>query len=164
MKKVSTSVERWVSNHFPNFYLKLVQQPRKYFKFRTERTLSRGAALSKSQHPSIIFFTTQKCASRYVDKVIRRLVLAEGMVHADYDAYVTMVRMPIEQRPFATQQNMRIAFAPTGYYYGPIGTYREIPDLDQYRVVLQLRDPRDLLTSLYFSTAFSHAVINPKLM
>ncbi len=164
MKKVSTSIERWASNHFPNFYLKLVQQPRNYFKFRTERALSRGATLSKSQHPSIIFFTTQKCASRYVDQVMNHLALAEGMVHADYDAYVTMVQMPFEDRPFANPQNMRTAFVQTGYYYGPIGTYREIPDLDQFRVILQLRDPRDLLTSLYFSTAFSHAVINPKVI
>lgn len=164
MKKVSTSLERWVSTHFPNLFLKLVQQPRNYFRFRTERELSRGVTRSQSSHPSIIFFTTQKCASRYVDSVIARMAMAAGLVHADYDAYVTMVRLPKKQRPFSSESNMRTAFRQKGYYYGPIGTYRNIPDMENYRVVLQLRDPRDVLTSLYFSTAFSHAIINPKVI
>ena len=30
--------------------------------------------------------------------------------------------------------------------------------------MLNLRDPRDVLTSLYYSTAYSHAVISPKLL
>ncbi len=164
MKKTSATIERWISNRFPNLYLNLIQQPRNYFRFRTERNLCKGNQLSQSSHPSIIFFTTQKCASRYVDSIIHRLVTTAGMVHADYDAYVTMVKMPVEVRPFSSEANMRQAFQPQGYYYGPIGTYRGIPDLDQYRVVLQLRDPRDMLTSLYFSTVFSHAIINPKMI
>lgn len=164
MKKTVGSFERWVGNHFPGLYLNLIQQPRNYFRFRNERVLASGLKLSESKQNSILFFTTQKCASRFVDQVITRLASVEGMVHADYDAYVTMTRIPKGSGVFASQQNMRRAFHPIGYYYGPIGTYRDIPDMDQFRTVLQLRDPRDVLTSLYFSTAFSHAVISPKLV
>lgn len=164
MKKLTSSIERWLSSRFPELFLKWVQQPRNLFRFRTERELNRGKPLSKSSHPSILFFTTQKCASRYVDSVLDRLASSAGLVHADYDAYVTMVKMPAQQGPFAGEAAMRRAFRPQGYYYGPIGTYRPIPDMDKYRVVLQLRDPRDVLTSLYYSTAFSHATINPKLL
>lgn len=164
MKKIGTSVERWFSNHFPELYLRLIQHPRNYSRFRVERKLSSGAHISQSDKPSILFFTTQKCASRYVDGIISRLATTAGLVHADYDAYQAMVPMPVSERPFANERNLRIAFHARGYYYGPIGSYRDIPDLDQYRIAVQLRDPRDVLTSLYYSTAFSHAIINPKII
>jgi hypothetical protein len=58
----------------------------------------------------------------------------------------------------------KTAFRPKGYYYGPIGTLRNIPRLEEYAVLLQLRDPRDVLTSLYYSTAYSHALISAKVV
>jgi hypothetical protein len=164
MKKFTTSIERFLSQQFPYFFLTFIQKPRNHFRFTKERQLSKGVLLSKSDHPSILFFTTQKCASRFVDSVFTQLTGAASIVHADYDAYVTMVQKPRNERVFANDINMQKAFHARGYYYGPIGTYRSIPDMPRYRVVLQLRDPRDVLTSLYFSTAFSHAVINPKLV
>jgi hypothetical protein len=164
MKKLSTSVERWVSNHFPNAYLRIVQGTRNYFRFKIERRLLKGESLSSSDHPSILFFTTQKCASRYVDKILGKLTTSAGLIHADYDAYAAMVRVPKDERLFTREDKMQVAFKSKGYYYGPLGTFRKIPNLSSYRIVLQLRDPRDVLTSLYYSTAFSHALISPKLL
>jgi hypothetical protein len=53
--------------------------------------------------------------------------------------------------------------APRGYFYGPFrglddssGVPREWPDLSPYKIIIVLRDPRDVLTSLYFSIAYSH--------
>ena len=86
------------------------------------------------------------------------------MVHADYDAYVSMIKVPKLKNPFSPEGTLSSAFNSHGYYYGPIGTYRGIPNLENYKIVLQLRDPRDVLTSLFFSTAYSHAIINPKLL
>lgn len=162
MKKFAGWAEAKFSKHLPLAYYHLVQRPRIAYKFRTEEKLAQGAQLSANQNASILFFTTQKCASRYVSTLISRLSTAAGMVHADYDAYVAMKKVAAEHNPF--KGALPTAFSPNGYYYGPIGTYRDIPALEKYRVVLQLRDPRDLLTSLYFSTAFSHAVISPKLI
>lgn len=86
------------------------------------------------------------------------------MVHADYDAYVAMVKVDVKKNPFSPNGSVYTAFKSTGYYYGPIGTFRSIPNMEKYKVLLQLRDPRDVLTSLYFSTVYSHAVISPKLI
>jgi hypothetical protein len=51
----------------------------------------------------------------------------------------------------------RHIFKPSGYLYSVFGGMVEgIPALDDYHVVLMLRDPRDVLTSDYFSIAHSH--------
>lgn len=39
---------------------------------------------------------------------------------------------------------------------GPIRRPIEIPNPSQYRIILHLRDPRDVLTSLFFSHCYSH--------
>lgn len=164
MKQFAKRVSRVFSSRFPVFYYNLIQRPRLFFLFGKEKQLARGVELSKNSHPSIIFFTTQKCASRYVSEILAQLAQSAGMVHADYDAYITMIGVPKEKNPFRSDGTLDIAFKLKGYYYGPIGTYRAIPNLDKYKLLLQLRDPRDMLTSLYFSTAFSHAIISPKLI
>lgn len=162
MKNLASQFDRWMRQRFPQAYYHVVQRPRLRFQFRAERRLATGAASSHSERRSIVFFTTQKCASRYVSELIAKLAVPARMIHADYDAYVSMVRVPREINPF--QGAMGTAFQTKGYYYGPIGTLRNIPRLGEYSVVLQLRDPRDVLTSLYFSTAYSHALISAKVL
>jgi hypothetical protein len=50
-------------------------------------------------------------------------------------------------------------FREDGYLYSVFGGMIEgIPNLDRYKIVLIARDPRDILVSHYFSTAFSHPV------
>lgn len=54
----------------------------------------------------------------------------------------------------AAQEHMQ----PTGFYYGMArGPYvKDMPALANLRLVVQLRDPRDCITSAYFSYAKSH--------
>jgi hypothetical protein len=48
-------------------------------------------------------------------------------------------------------------FRPHGYLYSAFGGYPiGIPDLQKYRVILVVRDPRDILVSRYYSKAMSH--------
>ena len=157
-------LDRFLQQQFPQAYYSLVQKPRFFFRFGKERKHSRGMSLSHSKHQSILFFTTQKCASRYVGSLIGQLARSEGMPNIDYDAYVTMSNVPDEYRPFSKNGSLEIAFQSNGHFYGPLGTYRNIPKMKDYSIFLQLRDPRDVLTSLYFSTAFSHALINQKMV
>ncbi|MCH5373480.1 MAG: sulfotransferase domain-containing protein, partial [Planctomycetes bacterium] len=57
-------------------------------------------------------------------------------------------------------------FLPKGCAYAPLrhpNLHLALPHLDQFRVILMTRDPRDCLTSLYYSVAYSHAEPeNPK--
>jgi len=47
-------------------------------------------------------------------------------------------------------------FSPTGFFYVPLRNAVTVPGIDDYRVILMLRDPRDVLVSLYFSVSYSH--------
>lgn len=38
----------------------------------------------------------------------------------------------------------------------PVRFYVNIPEIEQYNIILHLRDPRDVLTSWYYSKAYSH--------
>ena len=157
-------LDRFLQQRFPQIYYSLVQKPRILFRFKNERKHSRGHSISESKHRSVLFFTTQRCASRYVSSVIGKLALSEGMPNIDYDAFVTMTKIQDQYNPFSKSGSLDKAFQSKGYFYGPFGTNRIIPRFKEYSVFLQLRDPRDVLTSLYYSTAYSHALINQKMV
>ncbi|MCW5874055.1 MAG: sulfotransferase domain-containing protein [Anaerolineales bacterium] len=162
MRSLLRKLEAFARTKFPKLYFYLVRRPRLYLAFSTERKLATSTKPAASQQASVLFFTTQKCASRYVSEVLAQMADAHGLVHADYDGYVTSFKVKSHKNPF--QDAIHTAFQPRGFYYGPIGTLRNIPNMESYKVLLQLRDPRDLLTSLYFSTAYSHAIVSEKLI
>ena len=164
MRKWIAGIDRAFQTRFPFVYYQFIQRPRLFFRFQTEKQLVRGVSLSKSEHSSILFFTTHKCASRYVSRLFSTLTEEVGMVPVDYDAFVTSSKVPLSLHPYKDEGTLSTAFQSRGYFYGPIGSYREIPKRKDYRVLLQLRDPRDVLTSLYYSTSFSHALISEKVL
>jgi hypothetical protein len=47
---------------------------------------------------------------------------------------------------------------PEGHIYGPYRRYHPIEGIENYRLVLNIRDVRDVLTSHYYSIAYSHGV------
>ncbi len=105
-----------------------------------------------SSRPSTLHFTLHKCASVYLRTKLHALADLIGLAPLDLDGYFFDSAQP---QPFVVR--------PRGYFYGPFrclddafGVRREWPDLTGYKLIVVLRDPRDVLTSLYFSTAFSH--------
>jgi hypothetical protein len=164
ISQIRKRLGNWLSRKFPSFYYRAISGPKVRKRFALEKQLAAGAKLSRSVRTSILFFTTQKCASRHVNSVLGSLIAGTRLVHADYDAYLTTAYPGKHLNPFDPAGTLSLAFHPKGYYYGPIGSYREIPNADKYKIVLQLRDPRDMLTSLYYSTAYSHELINEKMV
>ncbi|MGB3535683.1 MAG: sulfotransferase domain-containing protein [Microcoleaceae cyanobacterium] len=108
-----------------------------------------------SQAQSIVFFTAHKCASVYINNILRKIVSDAGVIPIDFAKYLWQDGRSIESILNSTQKAEK-AFKPKGYFYGSFREFRAIPDLDQYKIILILRDPRDVLTSLYFSHAYSH--------
>ncbi len=135
--------------------------------FQNERLLQQGKAKSKSNHQSILFFTTHKCASTYTRSILRALTQNIGMIPIDLMRFV-QAEFGKQLKEISNSEAEEILgvefFQSKGYFYGPLRYYIdwEIEALEDYKIMLMLRDPRDVLTSLYFSIAYSHSIPQQK--
>ena len=105
----------------------------------------------------MLFFTVHKCASTYVRKALRHLADEHlDLVPVNFAAFYhnTTAADTYEQ----IQANADRIFRPMGYLYAPVRHPVVVPNIDDYRIVIMLRDPRDVLTSLYYSLAISHGL------
>jgi hypothetical protein len=114
----------------------------------------RGELSPRTDRPSVLYFTLHKCASVYLGKKLHKLARKIGLAPLDLDGHF-----------FDSGRPQAFAPRPRGFFYGPIrsydeayGTTRQWPSLADYKVLVVLRDPRDVLTSLYYSMAYSHAI------
>jgi hypothetical protein len=142
-----------------------------------------GGLPTKSKHPSVFFFTVHKAASSFVGRMLLRIAVKHQMNPIDYEEYLNSERNDFDghaarrllesvlretysggaqfAESLAAVKHYELArlFPENGFHFGPLRKphlLRELPNLERYRVLIQLRDPRDCLTSLYFSKAFSH--------
>jgi hypothetical protein len=127
-------------------------------RFPVERQLLEGTHVSDSLHPSIIHFSVNRSATQYVRRILRQLAKENGITPADLSHYSYSNDMPYLDHLTAEQMEVyKHVFKPKGYIYSPFGGFvHGIPDLEKYLIVLVIRDPRDVVTSLYYSMAFSH--------
>jgi len=123
---------------------------------------------------SLIFFTVHKCASAYVDRILKRLT-KDFLRPVDFEAFFwahkpSALKYDLEKYLHWKADNPKEAikqsaddvdglFEHKGYCYGAfrklIGV---IPNLEMYKIILMLRDPRDILVSLYYSLRYSHEI------
>lgn len=100
--------------------------------------------------PSLFFFTFHKCASVFITRCV--LQRSRGLTHVDHAA-----------RMFVGNAGALRVFAPRGHLYGPLRLSADGPVLDGLvmpaldaahrdgiRTCLMVRDPRDMLVSLFF--------------
>jgi tetratricopeptide (TPR) repeat protein len=112
--------------------------------------LDRHQALSDRQ--SVIVFTLHKCASVFIAEIFRKLSQESNITYIDLEGFYWLKG---EKVPLNSIQKI---FQPYGYCYGPCRYFYNVPNLEKYKIVVHLRDPRDILTSMYFSWAYSHAL------
>lgn len=128
---------------------------RHLWRYKEERRLLRGATRSSTE-PSGLFFTVHKCASTYVRRALGHLAGHLDLRPVDFASfYYHTTALDTEQ---AIGANADRIFRPTGYLYAPLRHAIAVPNIDAYRVVVMVRDPRDVLTSLYYSLAVSHGL------
>jgi hypothetical protein len=126
--------------------------------FRVELDLIRGEHRNTSEHPSIIHFSVNKAATQYVKGILSRCASEIGMTPVSIHDYAFGTDFPyLDHLSASEMQKYEHIFKPNGYLYSMFGGMIEgIPALDKFRVVLMVRDPRDVLTSSYYSIAYSH--------
>jgi hypothetical protein len=127
-----------------------------YWRYRRERALLEGRLLVSNDRPSCLFFTTQKCASTYMTRCLKYLNKQHlGLYSVDLESYIWGYT-PHSVTPYL-QSRASDFFFHTGFFYAPLHRFIPLPDMRDYRVLLMLRDPRDVLVSHYYSLAYSHA-------
>jgi hypothetical protein len=131
--------------------------------FPEERKLYFNRDISvEGKRPSVAFFTLQKCASTFTPKLMKLLsdkyldltcVDLEGYL---YNKTEESFNGELVNRPWILQQ--------TGYVYCPLRYALDLKYLSNITILLMLRDPRDIMVSQYYSSAYSHEVpVEPNL-
>ena len=125
-------------------------------RWSTEFALLEGKDISSSTHPSIIHMGLNRSASQWIKSVLRRVSETEGLVHVRWNEMAFDSSYPFLDRLESVEEYQHI-FKPRGYLYSAFGGYPVgIPNFARYKVILAVRDPRDILVSRYYSKAFSH--------
>ena len=116
-----------------------------------------------STRPSIIHFSMNKAATQYTRHILEQCAVKHDMTAVNIHAYAFDSDFPyLDQLSAEEMRAYQHIFKSTGYLYSTFGGMIEgIPDLERYKTLLMVRDPRDILISEYYSTAFSHATPAP---
>ncbi len=152
---------KWFRLRFPSFFLYLVIKPLNCLRFKEEKKFFKGTLKPEVTKPSILLFTTHKCASTYTSKILKKLSDKEAYKAVDIEACLALTERPVPD--FYHQKNRLDQLdQPTGFFIGPLRYFVKLEGLHKYKIILVLRDPRDVLTSYYYSKLYSHIVINRK--
>lgn len=152
-------IKNWIKENFFPLYFYLYRLPKSYLKFSEERKLELGKDFSFGEKKSILFFTVHRSASSYLGSLLQEIASEMDYVHANFDSYFANKQVPVN-KAFEDKSFLEKAFNDRGYIYGPMRSIRKIPELGHYKILLVLRDPRDVLTSYYFAVKYSHGVLS----
>ena len=127
------------------------------FNYSNEFKLFNGEKLSKNDKESLLFFTIHKCASTYMQKCMK--YINEKYLYLNYVNLEGYIYEYLDQNIYQLIKDERQKlFYPQGNLYSPLRTYIPVEDIGKYRILLMLRDPRDVIVSNYYSTAYSHSL------
>jgi hypothetical protein len=122
-------------------------------------------ATQKKQKKSIIFFTQHKSASTFAAKILSNIGSANlGLKHVNYPNLISDVGCYFKfGERYSNEndwyfENCKSLFKNNGYIYGPHRAPFMIPEIDLFKKIIFLRDPRDSLISRYYSFGFNHGV------
>lgn len=154
MSKIKDMLRSVIFNTPPLFQLFLS------LKFGVEQALVRGQHHASSDHPSIIHFSLNKAATQFTKGLLKEAARANQITPVHINEYAFFTEFPYLTSLTAEEMvNYQHVFQPRGYLYSAFGgLVPGIPDLEKFKVVLMIRDPRDILVSWYFSIAFSHSI------
>ena len=141
-----------------SIYQYIYLQPRGFFSLRNERHLVEKKIKSKSEKKSIIFFTTHKAASSFFDKFFNTVIKENDYIKINFDEYILRYPNKDTQNIYYKNSNDK------GFIFAPIRKFQEFNKIENYKVVLLLRDPRDVLVSHFYSTLISHPINSTKII
>lgn len=134
----------------------------KLFYFKTEQKLLKGEFKGDSNSPPVILLTVHKAASSLLSLRLAPFFQRNGYTVADISSYFAKTGLQQRSEFLKSEQQQRNVFCTPGVFHCAIRWEVNIPCMDKVKIILVLRDPRDVLVSHYYSTLYSHPEINPE--
>ncbi len=107
--------------------------------------------------PSVFLVGLPKAGSTLLNLTLRPLLKSAGLTYVNLQGAMNELGVPPRNYP----PELNAAFQPAGYAFGGFrslpGPSSILPSYASGRTILLIRDPRDMLSSLFFSVAFSHS-------
>jgi hypothetical protein len=123
--------------------------------FHIERRVLKGIHRSPSTERSILFFSIYRGGSTFVGELMKKIAREVGLTPVDLDGYFFSLGRGKEWEGQGRVRR-RVPYQPRGYFYGPFRSFnRGISNLEDFKILLVLRDPRDVIVSSYYSI-YSH--------
>ena len=153
IRRIATSVRRTLKKAPP------VQSWETYRRFRVERALLNNKAVATTEQTSVIHYSVNKAATQYTKRIMLRCGAENGLIPVCMSDYAWVKDFPYLFTLSADEVRRYLhIFRPHGFLYTVFGGLVEgIPDVDRYRTVIMIRDPRDVLVSGFYSYGKSHA-------
>lgn len=109
---------------------------------------------TNSSDESMVFITIHKAGSVFVNDVLNIVAEENGLIPVDFAGEA--FREGVKEWQYCVDKSPLLR--ERGYYFGAFrGPYVDkFADLSQNRILMQVRDPRDCIVSLYYSYRFSH--------
>jgi len=136
---------------------RILFKPKK--KLTTEQQQILTAWDSLNLPPSVIFYTTHKCASVFVDKL---LITITNNSEYQLKNYATAIRSLGDRvyvgSPYEDflEKAYDQLYKTRGEIYAPQRRPLDFPGREKFKHIFFLRDPRDVLISSYYSFGYSH--------
>jgi hypothetical protein len=114
---------------------------------------------------SALFYTTHKCASTFMQKLLIKLSAEGDYTLNDYASAIWSLgnKLDINQDKknylqHFLEKNYDRLFYLKGEIYGPLRFPIDFPNRKAFQHLFFLRDPRDVIVSSYYSFGFTHAL------
>jgi len=128
-----------------------------------EERLLDGSFRPKIGRPSVALFTLHKAGSSFLSERLAPLHKKAGYAVADFEHYLIRLGTP-QSNPFEEETTCRRIFSAQGVFHKAIRQPIHPDWLGETKVLLVTRDPRDMVTSYYFSLKYSHVVSSPDVL
>jgi hypothetical protein len=152
-RKLEKSVKENDRSVLAKAYIKLLDVARPLY-FSEEFLLLNGLkGKVESDQKSVLFFTVHKSASTFIEKTVLELLKNKTLATINFSGYLSKRK---QEAYYNDDRLMKKVLRPRGYFYGAFRSFYNFPGLDKFKILLVLRDPRDVLTSYYFSTLYNH--------
>tara|TARA_Y100000389_G_C17456812_1_gene518687 strand:- start:2315 stop:3178 length:864 start_codon:yes stop_codon:yes gene_type:complete len=130
---------------------------------KQKRVLNRYKPQVNKSLESVIFFTTHKAASNFSNEILKQIENRTEYTLYDYGALIGSLADKLNiKNDFEVylNKNYKFLFNTHSEIYGPQRKPLKFQNINDYKKIFFLRDPRDVLISAYYSFGYSHPVPN----